>query len=59
MTDEKRHAALLAYIEEYTAANTATKADARATLIREGIYTEDGELEPEFGGPPKKAKTAA
>lgn len=59
MTDEKRHAAMLAFIDRYTVDNTVDKATARAALIKEGIYTEEGELQPEYGGPPKKAKAGA
>lgn len=52
MTHEQRNAKIIAHIERYTKEKTATKEMARQTLIDEGIYTEDGELMTEFGGPP-------
>lgn len=55
MTEAQR-SALMQLIEDYTRANTATPEAARAALIREGIYTADGELMPEFGGPPVTEK---
>ena len=61
MTDEERKATL-AFIEKYTAANTVSKEAARATMIKEGIYTPDGKLRVEFGGEtekPRKGKGAA
>lgn len=51
MTEEQR-AKLLKFIDEYTAKNTVSQKVAREALIREGIYTKDGNLRPEFGGPP-------
>lgn len=61
MTDEQRRAAVLRTIAEYTTANTTSQQVARAALIREGIYTEDGKLRREYGGPgaDDKAKPAA
>ncbi|HEY5412578.1 MAG TPA: hypothetical protein VIJ94_17810 [Caulobacteraceae bacterium] len=59
MTSEKRHAAISKLIERHTAANTVSKAVARESLIKEGIYTKKGALRVEFGGESKKAKTAA
>jgi hypothetical protein len=56
MTDveilKKRRAALRAYARK---AN-ADPAGARKRLIATGIYTTAGELRPEFGGEPAKAK---
>jgi hypothetical protein len=45
-----RHAAILKLIRDYTIEHTRSREIARAALIREGIYTEAGELSPEFGG---------
>jgi hypothetical protein len=54
MNSEEKLQKLLKGIEEYTKRATVSPEVARATLIREGIYTEDGELAEEFGGPPRK-----
>ncbi len=54
MKSEERHRKIREAIAEYTKEATASPAIARATLISEGIYTEDGELAEEFGGPPRK-----
>jgi hypothetical protein len=51
MSDEQRKRILEA-IEAYTALALASPEAARAALIREGIYTNAGELSHEFGGPP-------
>ncbi len=51
MTDEQRRTAVLRVIADYTTANTTSPQVARAALIREGIYTEDGKLRSEYGGP--------
>jgi hypothetical protein len=59
MTDAQRRVAIKALIKNHTAANTTSKAVARATLISEGIYTKKGTLRVEFGGQPKKSKSAA
>lgn len=60
MTDTERNAKIKRLIEKHTAANTVSRDVARRTLIAEGIYTEDGELAAEYGGPgEKKAKDAA
>ncbi len=59
MTQAQRNSAIKQLIKDYTAKNTTTPELARAALIREGIYTKDGELMPQFGGPsPKKPQTA-
>jgi hypothetical protein len=50
MTNAERNARILKAIREYTEENMATPELARATLIREGFYTEDGKLRPEYGG---------
>lgn len=59
MTDAQRRLAIQSLIAKHTAANTVSKAVARESLIKEGIYTQKGKLRVEFGGEPKKAKTAA
>lgn len=59
MTDEERRAAIKKLIKDYTAKITVSKEAAREALIAEGIYTENGDLAPEYGGPVKKPKSAA
>lgn len=59
MTDEQRRAAIKKLIKDYTAKMTVSKKVARETLISEGIYTANGDLAPEYGGPGKKTKSAA
>lgn len=51
MNQTQRNSAIKQLIKDYTAKNTKTPEAARAALIREGIYTADGKLMPEFGGP--------
>jgi hypothetical protein len=51
ITRETRYSAIKRLIAEYTEEHTRTPEAARAALIREGTYTADGELMPEFGGP--------
>ena len=58
MTHEQRNARILDLMKAYTLKNTASREIARASLIAEGIYTADGELAPEYGGPPKERKQA-
>jgi hypothetical protein len=48
MTREARDAAIRRLIDEYTAAAVVSKEKAREALIREGIYTQTGELAPEY-----------
>ncbi|WP_029005941.1 hypothetical protein [Azorhizobium doebereinerae] len=59
MTDEQRRTAIKKLIKDYTDKITVSKEAARAALIAEGIYTESGDLRPEYGGPGKKSKSAA
>lgn len=59
MTLEQRNTAILKMLVEQTKAKTSSKAVARASLIKEGIYTRSGNLAPKFGGKGAKAKTAA
>jgi hypothetical protein len=54
MTPTERHSAIKQLIKDYTAKHTRSPKAARTALIREGIYTKDGELMPEFGGPTAK-----
>jgi hypothetical protein len=57
MTDDQRRAAVLDLITTFTAANTASRAAAREVLIRGGIYTAEGKLRPEYGGPEEPPKS--
>lgn len=52
----ERNAKIIEAIRATTKEATRTPETARAFLIAEGIYTEDGELAPEYGGPPRKTK---
>ena len=54
MTDEEREAIRRA-LEEQTRLHTASSAEARAFLLRSGVYTAKGELTPEYGGPSTKS----
>ena len=54
----KQREALKKLIERHTVAATATKETARLTLIRQGIYTVEGRLTPDFGGRVKKKVSA-
>jgi len=59
MTQAQRNSAIKQLIKDYTRENTKSPESARAALIREGIYTKDGKLMPEFGGPALKKTQAA
>ena len=59
MDDAQRRIEIRKLIKEHTKTYTTSKEVARKRLIEEGIYTSDGRLRPEFGGKPKKSKTAA
>ena len=59
MTEDKRRAAIKKLIAERKAANTVSRAVARETLIKEGLYTQDGKLKAAFGGGGKTAPRAA
>jgi len=50
MTKEERTEAVRRQIAEYTAAANETRQKAREALIREGIYTPDGNLAPRYRG---------
>jgi hypothetical protein len=54
MMQAERFSAIKQLIREYTEEHTRSPEAARAALIREGIYTQDSELMPEFGGPAVK-----
>ena len=53
MTDEVR-LEIKRRLERQLQANTATVQAARESLVRKGIYTEAGQLTPEYGGETKK-----
>lgn len=53
MTDEQL-IRFKAAAERHTAKHLKTKESARALLIKEGIYTENGNIAPEYGGPPTR-----
>lgn len=57
MTSERKEKALKA-LAAYTRKITRTKSSARSALVREGIYTREGKLTAEYGGPGTK-KTSA
>ncbi len=59
MDNEQRRIEIRKLIEEHSRTYTTSKEVARKRLIEEGIYTPEGRLRPEFGGKPKKTKTAA
>ena len=54
MTTGKRRTAILSLIRRHTETHAADQAMARDLLVKEGIYTQEGELEAEYGGTPKK-----
>lgn len=49
MTDQQREA-LKMILRDHARRSTVDRDTARRSLIDEGIYTEDGNLAPEFGG---------
>lgn len=54
MTLAERNKKIIDFIEAETKRAMTTNGLARRTLIEEGIYTEDGQLTPEYGGPTRK-----
>ncbi|HMN73166.1 MAG TPA: hypothetical protein PKA55_14980 [Rhodoblastus sp.] len=56
MTLSERNRIIRTAIARQTAANTATRAMARKVLISEGIYTPQGDLSADYGGPASKPK---
>jgi hypothetical protein len=59
MNDAQRRLAILNLIERRTAEDMTSKAAARESLIRDGIYTQKGKLRSEFGGGKRKGKSTA
>jgi hypothetical protein len=55
MTEQER-TALKAILQEQKQYHVANPAAARAFLLGTGIYTPDGNLTPEYGGPQKEEK---
>jgi hypothetical protein len=53
--DKAKKERILKAMEDYTKKATVSPETARATLVREGIYLEDGSLSPRYGGEPKAA----
>ena len=50
MTEAERTTRFMEMAARHTAKHTVSKKAARDLLIREGIYTKDGKLAPEYGG---------
>jgi hypothetical protein len=50
--DEAESAAIRAMLRRRAEQQTQTKAQARRWLIGEGLYSEAGDLKPQFGGEP-------
>jgi Arc/MetJ-type ribon-helix-helix transcriptional regulator len=50
--DEAERAAIRAMLRRRAEQQTQTKAQARRWLIGEGLYSEAGDLKPQFGGEP-------
>lgn len=58
MTQEQQRAAIKAMMERHTAKVTVDRQTAINSLVADGVYTPDGELTPQFGGPEKKPAQA-
>ena len=56
MTNAQRNKVILTAIAEETSRALSSRATARETLIKEGIYTSRGKLRVEFGGESKKVR---
>ena len=54
MTSSEQRAAIKKMIAQHTKEVTTSKEAARDSLIKEGVYTRDGNLTPSYGGPEKK-----
>ena len=54
MTEAERIKKFRKMAERYTARHTVSRQAALAELVAEGIYTADGVLTPEYGGPPRQ-----
>jgi len=50
MTTDAQRAAIKQMIERHTRTAVATKESARASLVKEGVYTKAGKLTEAFGG---------
>lgn len=55
MTNTERNEKILKAIRVVTKEATQSKESARAALIAEGVYRQDGSLTEAYGGKPKKA----
>jgi hypothetical protein len=55
MTSSEQRAAIKKMIEEHTKTVTASQAAAKASLIKEGVYTPTGKLTRRYGGQTKKS----
>lgn len=54
MTPGTRRTSILSLIRRHTVAHSGSQKAAREALVKEGIYTAEGELEIEYGGDIKK-----
>lgn len=59
MTHAERNASIHAMLEKFAAKAKADPKFAMETFIAAGIYTKQGQLTPEYGGPAIKAKNKA
>lgn len=55
MTAEAQRAVIKKLIEQHTREATADKQKARASLIKEGVYTSEGKLTDRYGGKQKSS----
>lgn len=53
MTNEAQRDAIRRRISDHTQAATANKETAKQSLIKEGMYTEEGKLTVQYGGEEK------
>jgi hypothetical protein len=58
MTQEQQKAAIKAMMQRHTAKVTVDAETALNSLVADGVYTPEGELTPQFGGPEKKTAQA-
>jgi len=58
MTQEQQREAIKAMMKRHTAKVTVDAETAFKSLVADGVYTPDGDLTPQFGGPEKKTATA-
>jgi hypothetical protein len=59
MTEAERIERFREMAERHTAEHTVSKQTALDELVAEGIYTKDGKLAPEYGGPVRKRRQRA